>query len=52
MSLSLLVSGLTGAGMLVLGTNLILPLGSAVGGLCDLVGVASTVIFLGLADGK
>jgi hypothetical protein len=52
MSLSLIVSGLGCAAMLALGSELILPLGSAVGGLCDLVGVASGMVFFGLAEGE
>ena len=39
------------AGMLALGFNMILPLGGAADTLCDLAGVASTIVFLGLAEG-
>ena len=52
MSLSLIVSGLGCAAMLALGSELILPVGTAVGGLCDLVGVASGMVFFGLAEGE
>ena len=51
MSWSLIITGLAGAAMLALGSNLVLPLGSAVGGLCDLLGIASAMMFFGLADG-
>jgi hypothetical protein len=52
MSFSLIVSGLGWAAMLALGSDLVLPLGSFVGGLRDLVGVASGMICFGLADGE
>jgi hypothetical protein len=52
MSWSLVISGLAGAAMLALGSGLFLPLGSVFGGICDLMGVASTVIFFGLAESE
>jgi hypothetical protein len=52
MSFSLIVTGLGCAAMLALGSNLVLPLGSFVGGLCDLIGIASGMICFGLADGE
>jgi len=52
MSWSVILSGLGGAAMLALGSNLILPVGSAIGGVCDLAGIASAVVFFGLMDGE
>ena len=39
------------ATMLALGFNMIVPLGHVADTLCDLVGVASAIVFLGLAEG-
>jgi len=52
MSWSLVISGLAGAAMLALGSGFVLPMGTAFGGICDLVGVASTVVFFGLAESE
>ncbi len=52
MILSSVASGLFGVAMLALGSDLILPVSALVGGLCDLVGVASTMVCFGLADGQ
>ena len=52
MSLSLIVSGLCCAAMLALGFGLVLPVGTLVGGLCDMLGVASGIVFLGLAESE
>jgi hypothetical protein len=52
MTLALIVSGLGCAAMLALGSGLVLPLGTVAGGLCDLIGVASGMVFMGLADGE
>lgn len=52
MSWSLVATGLIGAAMLALGSDLILPVSALVGGLCDLVGVASAMVCFGLADGE
>jgi hypothetical protein len=37
--------------LLTLGFDVVRPLGGSLGTLCDLVGVASGVLFVGLADG-
>jgi len=50
MSWTLVISGLAGAAMLALGSGFVWPMGTALGGICDLVGVASTVVFFGLAE--
>jgi hypothetical protein len=50
MSLPLIVSGLVGAALLAVGSGFILPLSSLVGGACDLAGIASAMVFFGLAE--
>jgi hypothetical protein len=52
MNIYLIMSGLGCVALLALGSNLILPLGSMVGGICDLFGVASGVVFFGLTEGE
>jgi hypothetical protein len=52
MNWSLMISGLGGAAMLALGSGFVWPMGTAVGGICDLVGVASAVVFFGLAESE
>lgn len=47
-----MVSGIGGAAMLVVGCNMVFPIGSGIGGVCDLAGVASVMVFLGLMDGE
>jgi hypothetical protein len=46
------VSAMGGAALLALGSNFIVPIGSAVGGVCDLAGIVSLMVFLGLLDGE
>lgn len=46
-----ILTGLVGAFMLALGSDLILPVSGAMGGVCDLVGLASSMVFIGLVDG-
>jgi hypothetical protein len=48
---AVILSGIGAAAMLALGFNIILPLGGAADTICDLAGVASAVVFLGLAEG-
>ena len=48
---ALILSGMGAAAMLALGFNMVLPLGGLADTLCDLAGVASAVVFLGLAEG-
>jgi hypothetical protein len=52
MSWLLIAAGLVGAAMLALGFGLIVPLGGGIGGLCDLAGIASAMVFIGLIDGQ
>jgi hypothetical protein len=52
MSWLLIMAGLVGAAMLALGFGLIVPLGEGIGGLCDLAGIASAMVFIGLIDGQ
>ena len=52
MSWLLIATGLIGAFMLALGCGLIVPLGSSLGGLCDLAAIASAMVFFGLTDGE
>jgi hypothetical protein len=51
MSLATFVSGLGGATMLALGSDMVIPLGSMIGSLCDLAGIASVMVCFGLMDG-
>ncbi len=51
MNWALILSGMGAAAMLALVFNMILPLGGFADALCDLAGVASAVLFLGLAEG-
>jgi hypothetical protein len=46
------LSAIGGAALLALGSNFIVPIGSALGGVCDLAGIASLMVFLGLLDGE
>jgi hypothetical protein len=46
------LSAIGGAVLLSIGSNFIVPIGSAVGGVCDLAGIASLMVFLGLLDGE
>jgi hypothetical protein len=48
---AVILSGLGAAAMLALGFNVILPLGAAADSVCDLAGVVSAIVFLGLAEG-
>jgi hypothetical protein len=50
-SLSMIVSGALSAALLALGFNLVAPLGGGLDTVCDLAGVASGMLFIGLADG-
>lgn len=49
---SLIISGLAGAALLAVGSGFILPMGAMTGGLCDLVGVASIMVFFGLSESE
>jgi hypothetical protein len=50
--MAMFISGILGASMLAIGSNLVIPVGVEIGSLVDLAGVASMMVFLGLADGK
>jgi hypothetical protein len=52
MSWLLITTGLAGAFLLALGCGLIVPLGTSLGGLCDLGAIASAMVFFGLTDGE
>jgi hypothetical protein len=47
-----MLTGIGGAALLAVGCNMIVPIGSEVGGAFDLAGVASVMVFLGLMDGE
>ena len=47
-----ILSAIGGAALLAIGSNFIVPIGSAVGGVCDLAGIVSLMVFLGLLDGE
>ena len=51
MSWPVIMSGVTCVAMLALGFNLLLPLGCGLEAVCLLTGVASAVVFFGLAEG-
>ena len=51
MSWPVIWSGVVCVAMLALGFNLLLPLGSSFEAVCILIGVASAMVFFGLADG-
>jgi hypothetical protein len=48
----LFVSGIAGAALLAVGSNFIIPIGAQLGGVLDLAGIASMMMFFGLADGE
>ena len=48
---SVVTTGVAGAAMLALGSDLVIPVNNVIGGLADLAGIASVMIFFGLADG-
>ena len=50
--MALFLSGVCGAAFLALGIDLELPLGATLSGLCDLIGLASAVLLVGLMDGR
>jgi hypothetical protein len=51
MTLAAFVSGLGGAAMLAFGSNMVIPVGGVIGSICDLAGIASVMVCLGLMDG-
>jgi hypothetical protein len=46
------VSGTLGAGLLAVGSHLIIPIGVEVGSLLSLLGIGSMMLSFGLADGE
>jgi hypothetical protein len=52
MSWIAIMAGIGGAAMLAFGCNMIVPIGAEIGGVCDLAGIASMMVFLGLMDGE
>lgn len=46
-----LAAGVAGATMIAVGSDLIVPIGAQIGGLLDISGIASLMLFLGLTDG-
>jgi hypothetical protein len=51
MSWIVIATGLGGAALLAMGSDMIIPIGYSVGGLLDLAGVASMMVSFSLADG-
>jgi hypothetical protein len=47
-----MLTGIGGAALLAVGCDMVVPIGSGVGGVFDLEGVASVMVFLGLMDGE
>ena len=52
MSVIAVVSGLICAVAIAMGLGFIVPVGATIGGLFDLVGIASGMVCLGLVEGK
>jgi hypothetical protein len=52
MSWVAILTGIGGAAMLVFGCNMVVPISSGIGGLCDLAGIASVMVSFGLMDGE
>jgi hypothetical protein len=50
--MALFVSGICGPGLLALGSQLIFPLDTTLSGVFSLIGIVSTVAFVGLLDGR
>lgn len=50
--MALFVSGICGAGLLALGSQIVFPLDTTISGMCNLIGIVSTIAFVGLLDGK
>ncbi len=50
--MALFVSGICGAGLIALGSQLIFPIDTTLSGLCNLIGIIATVAFVGLLDGR
>jgi hypothetical protein len=46
----LFVSGTTGTPLLAVGSNIVIPIGAQLGGLLNLAGVLSMILFFGLAN--
>lgn len=47
-----LLSIVGGMVLVAIGSNFIIPIGTAVGGICDLAGIVSMMVFLGLIEGE
>jgi len=46
------LSGVGGTCLIAVGSNFIFPIGSALGGVGDLAGIVSMMMFFGLTDGE
>jgi hypothetical protein len=51
MSWIMIATGLGGAALLAIGSDMIIPIGYGIGGILDLAGVASMMVSFSLADG-
>ncbi len=51
MSWIVIATGLGGAALLAMGSDMIIPIGYGIGGILDLAGVASMMVSFSLADG-
>ena len=49
--MALFLSGVCGATLLAAGSQVMFPLDTTLSGFCNLIGIASTVAFVGLLDG-
>jgi hypothetical protein len=50
--MGMVISGAAGAALLVVGSNLVFPIGIEIGSFMALLGVGSMMVFFGLADGE
>jgi hypothetical protein len=46
------VSAVVGTVLIALGSNFVVPVGAAVGGIFDLAGIALMIMFFGLIEGE
>jgi hypothetical protein len=50
--MGMVISGAAGAALLIVGSNLVFPIGIEIGSFMALLGVGSMMVFFGLADGE
>jgi hypothetical protein len=50
--MGVIASGVSGIGLLAIGSNMVVPIGVQMGGLIDLLGIAAMMLCFCLADGS